>query len=105
LYLPGLYDSVELILTSAPYIRNVQTVPDPVAKSVRVVAEIVAGVQPVEFVLRSEVVDAKSKAPAGKAVALSLRLAPREQKSVDFTISLHEGHLWSPEDPFLYELR
>jgi len=29
LYLPGIYDSVELILSGAPRIVNVQTVPDP----------------------------------------------------------------------------
>ena len=28
LYIPGIYDSVELILTGEPYIDNVQTVPD-----------------------------------------------------------------------------
>jgi beta-galactosidase len=28
LYIPGIYDSVDLILTGAPYVRNVQVVPD-----------------------------------------------------------------------------
>ena len=42
-YIPGIYDSVELILTGAPYVVNVQTVPDVPAKTVRVVAEIQAG--------------------------------------------------------------
>ena len=28
LFIPGIYDSVELILTGAPYVVNVQTVPD-----------------------------------------------------------------------------
>lgn len=104
LFIPGLNDSVELILSGAPFLRNVQTVPDPVAKSVRVVAEIVAGAQPVEFVLQAEVVTAKSRAAAG-AVSTPVRLAAREEKAVDFVIPLAEARLWSPENPFLYELR
>ena len=103
LFIPGLYDSVELILSSAPFLRNVQTVPDPVAKTVRVVAEVV-GAQPVEFALRAEVVAAKSRAAAGAASA-AVRLAAGEEKVIDFVIPLAEARLWSPEDPFLYELR
>ncbi|MHC4118757.1 MAG: hypothetical protein ACYSWO_14755, partial [Planctomycetota bacterium] len=40
LYIPGIYDSVELILTGSPYISNVQTVPDVGNERVKVVAEI-----------------------------------------------------------------
>jgi hypothetical protein len=105
LFTPGLYDSVELILSGAPYVRNVQTVPDPVAKTVRVVAELVAGAQPAEFTLRTEVVAAKSRAVASAPLATPVRLAAREQKTVDLTLPLRDGHLWTPEDPFLYELR
>ena len=60
LYTPGLYDSVELILSGAPYLRTVQTVPDPVAKSVRIVAEVVARAQPAAIMLRAEVVSTKT---------------------------------------------
>lgn len=105
LFTPGLYDTVELILSGAPYLRNVQTVPDPIAKTVRIVAEVVAGIQPAEFTLRSEVVAAKSGAPAAGAVSAAVRLAAGELKLLDFVIPLPEGHLWTPEDPFLYELR
>ena len=105
LFIPGLYDSVELILSGAPFLRNVQTVPDPAAKSVRIVAEVVAGAQPVEFTLSAEVVAAKSRAPAGAAASASVRLAAGEEKVLDFVIPLAGARLWSPEDPFLYELR
>jgi beta-galactosidase len=39
-YIPGIYDSVELILSGAPYVENVQTVPDIEKKVVRVVATV-----------------------------------------------------------------
>jgi hypothetical protein len=105
LFTPGLYDTVELILSGAPYLRNVQTVPDPIAKTVRIVAEVVAGIQPAEFTLRTEIVAAKSGVSATGAVSPAVRLAAGEQKLLDFVIPLPEGHLWTPEDPFLYELR
>jgi len=104
LFIPGINDQVELILSSAPFLRNVQTVPDPAAGSVRIVAEVVAGALPVEFTLQTEVVADKSRAPAGSA-ATPVRLAAREEKVVDFVLPIAEPRLWSPEDPFLYELR
>ena len=35
-YIPGIFDSVELILSGSPYIENVQAVPELLAQSVRV---------------------------------------------------------------------
>lgn len=104
LFIPGIYDSVELILSGAPFLRNVQTVPDPLAGSVRIFAEVAAGSQPVEFTLQTEVVADKSRAPAG-SVATPVRLAAGEEKALDFVVPLDGPRLWSPEDPFLYELR
>jgi len=40
LYIPGIYDSVELILSGSPRMVNIQTAPDVDSKAVRVVAEI-----------------------------------------------------------------
>ncbi len=104
-YIPGIYDSVELILSGAPYIRNVQAVPDPIAKTVRVVAEIVGGKQPAQCVLRTEVVELKSRLTAGNAASTSVSLAAQEHKIVDLVIPIRNGHPWTPEDPFLYELQ
>ena len=57
LFIPGIYDSVELILTGAPYVVNVQTVPDVPGKAVRVVAEITgAAAEPCEVAADVEVV-------------------------------------------------
>ena len=41
---------------------------------------------------------------AGRATS-SLSLAAHEKKTVDFVIPLKNGRLWSPEDPYLYDLR
>ncbi|MCX7888014.1 MAG: hypothetical protein N3B01_12280, partial [Verrucomicrobiae bacterium] len=39
-YIPGIYDSVELILSGAPHVVNIQTVPDVEKKAVRAVVEL-----------------------------------------------------------------
>lgn len=105
LFTPGLYDTVEIILSGAPYIRNVQAVPDPIAKTVRVVAEIVAGAQPAEFTLQTQVVTARSRAAAASPASTPVSLAAREQRTIEVTLPLRDGQLWTPENPFLYELR
>lgn len=103
-FIPGIYDSVELILTGAPYIRNVQIIPEPLAKTVRVVVELQGGEGPANFRLRSEVAAAKSMRVAHQSLSNEIRLAAKEQRILDFVLPLRDGHLWTPEDPFLYEL-
>ena len=102
-YLPGIYDSVELILTQAPYLVNVQTVPDIQAGRVRVVAEVEAGARGGQFEFQTEVREARSGKRAGRhSIPITLRAG--ERHTVDLLIPMTKPHLWSPEDPFLYEL-
>ena len=73
LFLPGLFDSVELILTGAPFIKNVQIVPDIVAGTARALVELEAGPRAAEAKL-----SAWSARPAGemRPVWLPRRLRP-----------------------------
>jgi beta-galactosidase len=102
-YLPGIYDSVEVILTAKPYIVNVQTVPDITTGSVRVVAEIEAGLRGGAFKVQGEVRESRSGRGVGQGSS-TIRLAAGERRAVDFTIPIARARLWSPEEPFLYEL-
>jgi hypothetical protein len=104
LYLPGIYDSVELILSGAPRIVNVQVVPDIERQQVRVVAEIEAGGQDCDVGVSAEVVEARSKNAVGRATAQPARLGAGRQTQVDLTVPVANCRVWSPEDPFLYEL-
>ncbi len=105
LFTPGIYDSVELILTGVPYVANVQIVPDVPGKSVRVVAEVQAGGQACDFTANLEVCEAASGRAAGSAKTPPTHLAANEQTKLDLTIPIQNCRLWSPEDPFLYELK
>ncbi|MCF7972407.1 MAG: hypothetical protein K9N55_01185, partial [Phycisphaerae bacterium] len=102
LYIPGLYDSVELILTKTPRIVNVQTVPEIEASCVRVVVELEnlrkAKRVPLTYVLREwrsgQEVTRGEYEVAGEGVNLK----------ADFRVPIRDCRLWSPEDPFLYTL-
>ncbi len=95
-YIPGIYDSVELILTGEPYIRNIQVAPLPRHGTARVRVELdrawvgTASVQIVEWQSRVTV-------GQGRLIWLGGDLADDE-----FTIL--NPRPWSPEDPFLYEV-
>jgi len=94
-YIPGIYDSVELILTGEPYIRNIQVAPLPRYSSARLRVELdrawvgTATVQIVEW---------PSRAPAGEG-----RLIWFGTDLADDEIAIRNPRTWSPEDPFLYE--
>lgn len=104
LFLPGICDAVELILSGAPFIRNIQTVPDIIGGRLRVVAEIAAGAEAASFQLQAAVAAVREGQAPGAAAAVAVTLAAGQVTSVDFSVPMPDARLWSPEDPFLYEL-
>ncbi|MBN2269628.1 MAG: hypothetical protein JXN61_03385 [Sedimentisphaerales bacterium] len=104
LYIPGIYDSVELILTYAPYIQSVQVVPDLEKQTVRVYARVVNPTR----VARTRTNFAIREAKSGKALIYSPGSMWKTEDKDWFPLSEElpmEGcRLWTPEDPFLYEL-
>jgi beta-galactosidase len=100
LYIPGIYDSVELILTGTVHIVRVQTVPDLPGSSVRVLVTLRtdrrAAMFPLDLTIR--------EAPSGRQVAKETAnpgMYNNEEKTFDFKIAIKDCRLWSPEDPFL----
>jgi hypothetical protein len=103
IYIPGIYDNVELTLSNRPFIDNIQCVPDVVNGKLRVMAEIEAdgctGWQLAysisERASGRKVVD--GAIPVDSLTAGGLALA-------DFTVDMKNAKLWTPASPFLYEL-
>jgi len=103
-YIPGIYDSVELILSGAPHIANVQTVPEIEKGKVRVVVEMdnVAGADKIE--VRYKLSGARTAKPVRSGVAQATGCSGDEKVTVDFEVPVPDCRLWTPDDPFLYEL-
>jgi len=99
-YIPGIYDSVELILTGRPHIVNVQTAPNIEKKQLRVVVELIPPEGAKVVAMKYTVSEAKS----GQIVADGQTSAEKALQKLDFRIPIKNCRLWSPEDPFLYEL-
>ena len=104
LYIPGIYDSVELILSGSPYLQNVQAVPDLAAQAVRLVAEVAADA-PADVTLQAVVAEARSGKEAGKASRRTAGDPKLKPQTIEVVVPLAGCHLWTPEDPFLYEAR
>ena len=104
-YIPGIYDSVQLILSGTPHIVNVQTVPDVEKKSVRAVIELAnAGTGSKTVAAQCVVREKKSGKIVGEAVAGPVTVVPGQTAKADVVIAIRDAKLWSPENPFLYEL-
>ncbi len=103
-YIPGIFDSVELILSGTPHLAQVQTAPDITNHTVRIQALLRNDGEAVEGAVTFVVREAKSGREAGRLTAESLSLAKGAEKTVEVRIPIAHCRLWSPEDPFLYEL-
>jgi beta-galactosidase len=103
-YIPGIYDAVDLILTGSPTVVRVQAVPDLDARAVRVVALVRLADAVAETTLRCTVREAVSGKLAGTAESARISPAAGGEQAVEVTVPIESCRLWSPEDPFLYEL-
>ncbi len=105
LFLPGIYDSVELILSGPPHIANVQCVPDIHGKRVRLLVELRGGAAAGACRVGAEVVEVAGGKVVAKGAAQAIDLAPAGTRVLDLTLPIEGCRLWWPEDPFLYEVR
>ena len=104
-YIPGIYDSVELILCGTPHVVNVQTVPDVQRQSVTAVIELAqVGGSANPLRVKGLVREAKSGRTVGEASQDATSPASGAVTKVELTIPIRDAHCWTPEDPFLYEL-
>jgi len=104
-YVPGIYDSVHLILSGTPHVVNVQAVPEIHAPAVRAVVELAnAGRSTGTVPLKAVVREVKSGSVAGQATLQAAVPAAGQTNRVEVTVPIPGGRLWTPEDPFLYEL-
>ncbi len=104
LYIPGIYDSVELILSGEPFIANIQTVPDIDGRKVRVIAELQSSIE-TACPVTCEVMEAASGTVVGKVSQSDVPVTADTVTKLDLVVPLQPCRLWTPEDPFLYRLK
>ncbi len=104
-YIPGIYDKVELILSGMPHIASVQVAPDIRTGKITVQVELQCGRLATKSALRFVVTEKKSKKTVG-LLTQQVSLSANDENNV-YTVSVpvKESRLWSPEDPFLYNLQ
>ncbi|HAK96405.1 MAG TPA: hypothetical protein DCM87_15790, partial [Planctomycetes bacterium] len=93
-YIPGIFDRVELILAGEPFIENVQVAPDIGRRGARVRVRLSRGGAPVSLRVR--------EAASGREVGSGEAGAP--SAAAEAFVPIEGCRLWSPDDPFLYEL-
>lgn len=104
LAVPGIYDSVELVLGAFPFIEDVATSPNIDAGTVEVTARVRAGEDPTQFALKAVVTERGSQIERGTAESPTVHLGPFEVREIVVVVPIDAMQLWSPENPFLYVL-
>jgi len=103
-YIPGIFDSVSLILSGTPNFENVQIAPDVSNGVARVRAQVRNSGDAAQATFAFVVREAKSGRIVGQVRMEPVTIAKDTETNVDVRISISGCHLWSPEDPFLYQL-
>lgn len=103
-YIPGIFDSVELILAGSPQIVRCQVAPDIARGQIRVQALLRATGPGVDARVTYKVRETRSGALVAKGGPLPVDLPADGEYLVETCIAIPHARLWSPEDPFLYSL-
>ena len=102
-YIPGIFDSVELIGTEKLFVENIQTVPDIENGRVRAQIRLVnKGTTKVTTNLDLRVTEYRSGKDAGRAAVVSIEVPADGDATVEMTVNIADCKLWTPESPFLY---
>ena len=103
-YIPGIFDSVELILSGTPNMVRVQVAPEIASQTIRVQAVVRNAGPKVNTQVRFKVREARSGKPTGEVGSEQVTLDSNAEQTVEVRVPIRSCRLWSPEDPFLYEL-
>ena len=103
---PGIYDDVSLMVMNNPVISTVQLAPQLATSSILVQTVLHNYTdQAVTTKVEQQVFEWKSRAAVSEIVATQVEVPAGAEKTVMQTIPVPKAHLWSPEDPFLYQAK
>lgn len=103
-YIPGIFDSVELILSGTPHILNVQAVPNIENQSASVHVWLRYTGAPAAEKLHLTIREVSTGQLVGEADSDIAAPTDGNQQKALINMPIRRCRLWSPEDPFLYQL-
>jgi hypothetical protein len=101
-YIPGIFDSVELILSGTPNILSLQTAPDLSNHTVRVQTRLHNAGPEVAATVHFTVRELKSGKVVASSSSQSVSILRNGEGTVEVQIPISNYRTWSPEAPFLY---
>jgi beta-galactosidase len=101
---PGIYDSVSVFFTSNPVIESVQVAPRPASSEIEVQTKLRNYGGAVRVSLRQGVKPRSGGKVSAEAREPEFDLEAGEERTLTQRFTLLSAHLWTPEDPFLYQL-
>jgi len=103
---PGIYDDVSLELMDNPVISTLQVAPQLATSSILVETELHNYTDHVVMTqLRQAISERKSRLAAAPSVAMWVKVPAGGSILVKQNVPMSHPHWWSPEDPFLYEVK
>lgn len=104
-WIPGIYDSVSLVLADRPYISSIQVAPHIADGSATVQVTLRNPGDRVRDVLKIGVREWRSRRSASDLVERPFGLRAGQERTITSVVHMKSPKLWSPERPFLYVVR
>jgi beta-galactosidase len=102
---PGIYDDVSLLVMNNPVISTVQVAPQLATSSILVQTELHNYADyAVTSRMEQQVSEWKSRTFRSSKVETEVELPAGASKTVTEVVPIPNAHLWTPEDPFLYQV-
>ena len=103
-FIPGIWGDVNLVFAGNPRIKLVQVIPhiDTSHAEVRVTVENLSA-EPLHGSVRATVFEKRSGSKRSRDETIRLEIEPAQEQVAILSLRIDDLHLWSTENPFLYE--
>jgi beta-galactosidase len=101
-FIPGIYDDVEIIQSSFPYIQNVQVAPNISDGSIKIVTELNTFNKSGSLNLQYTIYEHKTGLLVAEGKTKILATGGVDTSKLE--VKIPDFKLWSPDSPFLYDL-